>query len=745
MFTKKSLWVFAISLFIITGSSLAVTCGRLEKVSAGEDHSLALTDDRSLWACGGHIGYYQLGLGGDAHDVNTLTQVLGENGIGHLLNIVAFDAGWYHSLAANSAGICFSWGTNNFGQLGNNPPSGHWDVPHIVNGYGVLSEDTNVVYVSAGRSGYHSLIVDSNGYVYAFGLNEDGQCGDGTKVQKNVPVLVLDDTNTPGVYLGDITHIIAVDAGVDHSLALSDSNSGGYVWEWGANNGYSYPQKVSGLHNIVGISTCWHSVAVDSSGYVYEWKDDIPYRVPGGQMRTTYLQNIAEVSAGYNYEDYSLARTNDGRVLIWSYGGEPQYVPAGDMNTPSGLLEGIVSIGAGYYDHKLAVSEDGYGWAWGTDNSYGKFGVGDNNPHPEPTQMVCDEPSKPVIFFKTDDVNEADCVEPFIHNHINYQIFYDMNGYSDSNIFIIDILPEEVNYSSSSHDGNYVPEIHTVIWGPWNLDGSDTNTLTLNVEVTERAVPGSIITNLVKMFGDSVYERDTEEAEICCYLGNKIYVDANAADGGDGASWQTAFNDLQYALDFVTINQCYDTVYVAKGTYKTTEDANLTDADFALRDNIALFGHFNGQTSPADRDLSNPAYETILKDEIKNSYAADNVVTADGITGAVLDGFTVTGAYEDYDCGINIDNDANISIANCKIRNNYYGLGIYNNSYADIHNCTFFSNEDNHIRLYDNNNSRCDISCCTFDGDDTTVTGISSQQNSNSKVCKLLSLYSLIS
>jgi alpha-tubulin suppressor-like RCC1 family protein len=113
MFTKKSLLVFAISLFIITGSSLAVTCGRLEKVSAGEFHSLALADDGTLWACGRNY-YKVLGIGGSVSNFDTLQQVLDENGSDHLKNIVAFDAGWKHSLAADSDGVCYSFGTDNF-------------------------------------------------------------------------------------------------------------------------------------------------------------------------------------------------------------------------------------------------------------------------------------------------------------------------------------------------------------------------------------------------------------------------------------------------------------------------------------------------------------------------------------------------------------------------------------------------------------------------------------------------------
>jgi alpha-tubulin suppressor-like RCC1 family protein len=151
MFMKKSLWAIAIILSIISCHGMTVTCGRLEKVSAGEFHSLALADDGTLWSCGGRSDiHYQLGLGSGVYNVNTLQQVKGENGNGYLQYIVAFDAGWYHSLAADSNGVCYSFGHDTSGQLGNGPTKLDWDVPYRINGYGDLNEDTNVVYVSAG-------------------------------------------------------------------------------------------------------------------------------------------------------------------------------------------------------------------------------------------------------------------------------------------------------------------------------------------------------------------------------------------------------------------------------------------------------------------------------------------------------------------------------------------------------------------------------------------------------------------
>lgn len=228
-------------------------------------------------------------------------------------------------------GDLLSWGTNDYGQLGDGTFNDRFAI-------GSASNMSGVVAVAAGGDDYggFSLALKSDGTVWAWGRNYNGELGDGTYHERSRPVPV-----------GGLTRIVAIAAGGSHSLAL-DAN--GSVWAWGnggygqlgdgTNNYRNSPVRVSGLTNVIAIAAGgYHSLALMSDGSVSAW--------------------------GYNYYGQL------GNDTITTNQNNPVQVLGGNG---VGTLGGVVAI-AGGNQQSIALKTDGTVWTWG-ENRYGELGVG---------------------------------------------------------------------------------------------------------------------------------------------------------------------------------------------------------------------------------------------------------------------------------------------------------------------------------------------------------------------------------
>ena len=106
----------------------------------------------------------------------TPTQVPG------LANIIAIAAGQSHSLALKNDGTLWAWGFNGNGQVGDGTSGNNKLSPVAVTTTGFTN---NITAIAAGAN--HSLAITTGGAVWAWGLNGNGQVGDGTMVNKLVP------------------------------------------------------------------------------------------------------------------------------------------------------------------------------------------------------------------------------------------------------------------------------------------------------------------------------------------------------------------------------------------------------------------------------------------------------------------------------------------------------------------------------------------------------------------------------
>ena len=129
-----------------------------------------------------------------------------------LANVIAIAGARDHTLALEANGTVWAWGDNEFGNLGTGNTTNSL-VPVQVHGV------ANVVAIAGGRD--HSLAVESNGTVWGWGWNQYGQVGNGTKGNN-----VLSPVQVSG-----LSGVKMVSAGADHSMALK---SDGTVWSWGS-------------------------------------------------------------------------------------------------------------------------------------------------------------------------------------------------------------------------------------------------------------------------------------------------------------------------------------------------------------------------------------------------------------------------------------------------------------------------------------------------------------------------------
>jgi alpha-tubulin suppressor-like RCC1 family protein len=182
-------------------------------VVAGFGFTVAIKDDGSMWAWGGNESG-RIGVG-SVEDNNYVTPTR----IGTDNNWQYVSAGYDFALAVKTDGSLWAWGNNNFGQAGNGKSGDNAIEPRPVK----IGNDTWKT-VAAGRE--HTLAVRTDGSLWAWGKNDEGQLGDGTNTNRSNPVRIGNDTNW----------LIAT-AGYGFNAAVKveySPRTDGSLWTWGS-------------------------------------------------------------------------------------------------------------------------------------------------------------------------------------------------------------------------------------------------------------------------------------------------------------------------------------------------------------------------------------------------------------------------------------------------------------------------------------------------------------------------------
>jgi len=318
-------------------------------VSAGSDHTVAVDSDGNVWAWGKNY-YGQLGDGTNITKSVPVRVRIDADEEEYLSGITNVAAGYNHTVALDRNGNVWAWGRNDHGQLGDGAHGLEPDKSRAVRvkGPGGIELLSGIVAIAAGYE--HSVALDGNGNVWTWGNNSWGQLGDNTDIRKNTPVQVLSSDGK-----GTLSGIIGITAGGAHTIAL---DVGGNVWAWGSN-----------FLGQLGIGTFG--------------PDDLeitPVKVKG-LSGEGYLSNIKVIIAG---DAHSIALDNNGNVYAWGNNSYGQLGIGSDFNlrTPhrvkgfegEGFLTEMETIAAGG-SHSLAADESGNVWAWGKCDN-GQLGAG---------------------------------------------------------------------------------------------------------------------------------------------------------------------------------------------------------------------------------------------------------------------------------------------------------------------------------------------------------------------------------
>jgi len=255
-----------------TGSLVPVRVSNLSGVTAiaaGASHNLALKSDGPVWAWGNNDSGQ---LGNGTKNSSMPVQVKGLSGV------TAIAAGGFHSLALKSDGTLWAWGNNASGQLGIGTTKNS-SLPVQVK---------NLTGVTAVRGGGNfSLALKSDGTVWAWGDNTSAQLGNGT-ANSSLPVRA-----------GNLTGVtkIATNSSANHSVVLK---SDGTVWAWGSNgfgelgNGgtanSSAPVRVTNLTAPTALAAgAYHSLAVTSDGTPWTWGYNRDGELGNGTTTDSYV------------------------------------------------------------------------------------------------------------------------------------------------------------------------------------------------------------------------------------------------------------------------------------------------------------------------------------------------------------------------------------------------------------------------------------------------------------------------
>lgn len=305
-----------------------------------------------------------------------------------------------HSAALTETGRLFTWGANDFGQLGDGTTINRNKPKEITSKFNLLPEETLDSIV---LGYYHSAAITSKGRVFTWGRNTLGELGDGSKVDRNIPKDISGSFN-----LKPEEKITSIALGWYTSSAIT---SIGRIFTWGSsshgqlgngsiNTSADKPLDITEYfaltsnENIISIKLGFtHSAALTSNGMLFTWgsntygqlgfQSNSEIRFPTKSMNLS-LNSGETITSISLFGHASAALTSEGRLFTWGSNAQSQ-LGDGTKTQRSKPLDitsrftltseekiNFVSLGGSF---GAALTSKGRIFTWG-ENEYGQLGDG---------------------------------------------------------------------------------------------------------------------------------------------------------------------------------------------------------------------------------------------------------------------------------------------------------------------------------------------------------------------------------
>jgi len=304
--------------------------------------------------------------------------------------------------AIKTDGTLWTWGSNSYGQLGDNTGTNRSSPVQTITG------GTSWKQVSCGK--YFTAAVKTDGTLWSWGNNGYGELGDGTgETYRSSPVQTIAG--------GSIWKQVSCGSGSTAAIKTD-----GTLWTWGNNisgqlgdgtrtDRSSPVQTISGGTNWKQVSCGYrNTAAIKTDGTLWTWGDNF-YGQLGDGTSTSRSSPVQTITGGSNWKQVSCGSNStaiktDGTLWTWGNNrrGELGDGTETDRSSPVQTIAGgsnwkQVSCGS---RSTAAIKTDGTLWTWGL-NTFGLLGDGTSTSRSSPVQTIAGGSNWKQVAFMSND------------------------------------------------------------------------------------------------------------------------------------------------------------------------------------------------------------------------------------------------------------------------------------------------------------------------------------------------------